>query len=127
MEAAHGGPGPSRAATGAPSSTRKPTRVAIVGTGLAGLVAAFHLTNTPELRHQFEVHLFERGSELGLDAHSFTTDDGQRIDVPMRSVNAGVFLEADRRKEKPSVGLSDSSMFPLLTKSCDCHSTIIVH
>lgn len=66
-------------------------RIAIIGTGLAGLVAAYHLTATAERRQEYDVHLFERSGKLGLDASSFTTEDGQRIDVPMRSINVGYY------------------------------------
>lgn len=64
------------------------TKVGIIGTGLAGLCVAHHLSATQQLQAQFEVHLFEKGDCLGLDGNSFNVGD-IRIDVPMRSVNPG--------------------------------------
>jgi len=62
--------------------------VAIIGTGLAGLHAAHLLSESIDLRQRFDVHLFEKGEKLGLDGSSITVD-GVRIDVPLRSFNAG--------------------------------------
>lgn len=77
---------------GAEGRQRGRLKVAIVGTGMAGLVAAHRLS-----REDVEVHLFERGAQLGLDANSISVPaDGEdggdlRVDVPMRSFNAGEF------------------------------------
>ncbi|UZJ55173.1 hypothetical protein CBS101457_004493 [Exobasidium rhododendri] len=77
-------------ATRGPSPGRGRERVAIIGTGLAGLHAAHLLSETEDLRQRFEVHLFEKGDELGLDGSSITVE-GTRIDVPLRSFNAGYY------------------------------------
>jgi hypothetical protein len=63
-------------------------KVAIIGSGLAGLHAAHLLSETAELRSRFDVHLFEANDQLGLDGSSISIDD-VRIDVPLRSFNAG--------------------------------------
>ncbi|CAD6884592.1 unnamed protein product [Tilletia laevis] len=84
---------------------RRSVRVAIVGSGLTGLSAAYFLTN--ELRSaassseppvDVEVELFERAPRLGMDASSISVTDpcsqkSLRIDVPMRAFNAGYYPE----------------------------------
>lgn len=79
----------------APSAARgggddtKPVRVAVVGTGIAGLTAAYALTHQVDdgdstaPRRTFEVTVFERESTLGMDAHSVDTH-GARTDAPLR-------------------------------------------
>jgi protoporphyrinogen oxidase len=79
-------------------------KVAIIGTGLAGLHAAYLLTETAELRQRFGVHLFEKGDRLGLDGSSVSIE-GARIDVPLRSFNAGELGSFQR----------SASIFPELT------------
>jgi predicted NAD/FAD-binding protein len=75
--------------------TRQPNgrrKVAIIGTGLAGLTAAHLLSQHPE---RFEVHVFEKADRFGLSAASiqFEGTDGRKraIDSPMRLVQAGEF------------------------------------
>ena len=41
------------------------TKVAILGGGIAGLTAAFHLSRTPALRNSFEVTVYQLGWRLG--------------------------------------------------------------
>lgn len=69
-------------------STAAKTKVAIIGSGLAGLHAAHLLSEKAEVRARFEVHLFEASGQIGLDGSSIAVDD-VRIDVPLRSFNAG--------------------------------------
>lgn len=75
------------------------TRVAIIGTGLAGLHSAHLLSETAELRSRFDVHLFEKSDKLGLDGSSITVD-GVRIDVPLRSFNAGECRFRSRQQKR---------------------------
>jgi protoporphyrinogen oxidase len=65
-------------------------RVAIIGTGLTGLHAAYRLCETSALRQRFDVDIFEEGDDVGLDGSSITYE-GNRVDVPMRSFNAGEY------------------------------------
>ncbi|GAA5876574.1 hypothetical protein JCM1840_000813 [Sporobolomyces johnsonii] len=75
----------------------RPPRIAIIGTGLAGLTAA-HLLATlhPQDNHanelELELDLFERSEQLGMDSSSISVKTGKgsfRVDVPMRSINGG--------------------------------------
>ena len=52
-------------------------RVAVVGSGVAGLSAAFLLAR------EHEVHIFEREAAVGMDAHSLDAK-GSRMDIPLR-------------------------------------------
>ncbi len=55
-------------------------RVAVIGSGISGLGAAFHLSNSKK----FDVHLFEAKSRLG--GHSYTIDvqmEGRKITADM--------------------------------------------
>jgi predicted NAD/FAD-binding protein len=65
------------------------TRVAVVGSGIAGLTAAWVLSRD----NRFEVTLIEREPSLGMDAHSFdmshaqpggSAGSPQRLDMPLR-------------------------------------------
>lgn len=60
-----------------------PLRVAVIGSGIAGLSCAWLLSQDPQRR--YAVSLFEQAASLGMDQHSIAlpgTDE--RIDVPMR-------------------------------------------
>lgn len=52
-------------------------RIAVVGSGVAGLSAAFLLSRS------HEVHIFEREDAVGMDAHSLSAH-GARMDIPLR-------------------------------------------
>ncbi len=46
--------------------TNRPRRqVAVLGGGISGLVSAYHLSRTPELREKFEVTVYQQGWRLG--------------------------------------------------------------
>ncbi|KAJ2642615.1 hypothetical protein GGF44_001573 [Coemansia sp. RSA 1694] len=62
----------------APTSPPPPSSVAVVGSGLAGLAAAFFLQQAGHT-----VELFERGASAGMDLASVDVD-GHRVDVPFR-------------------------------------------
>ncbi|GAA5901704.1 hypothetical protein JCM6882_006046 [Rhodosporidiobolus microsporus] len=75
-----------------------PVRVAVIGTGLAGLATAYLLRHANHSHSDgqpvvYDVHLFERNDQLGMDAASVSvkTEEGKevRVDVPMRSINGG--------------------------------------
>lgn len=68
---------------------RKKRRIAVVGTGLAGLAAAHLLAEQGNI----EVHVFEKADRIGMDAASIDVRgcDGKlhRIDSPMRAIQGG--------------------------------------
>ncbi|KAH9060797.1 splicing factor, Prp19-binding domain-containing protein [Lactarius vividus] len=90
-------------------SVRPPRRVkvAIVGSGLAGLTAAYLLSTAfqrADIQYgkdgpvEFEVHIFEKAETLGVDSHSVSlTLPGEagkwRVDVPMRSFRGGYYRQ----------------------------------
>lgn len=92
----------------APSSSslskrsRRPTRIAVLGSGLTGLSAA-HALATSSRSSDIDLHLFERASKVGLDSNSIDVGPSpadsegrhkgmsRRIDVPMRSINEGYY------------------------------------
>ncbi|KAK9472252.1 uncharacterized protein V1510DRAFT_417744 [Dipodascopsis tothii] len=80
------------AADSAPPPGAPPARprVAVVGTGLAGLATAYYLGRD----RRFDIELFDSNPTIGLDAASLTvtTDAGRRrVDVPMRSLAGGYY------------------------------------
>ncbi|EDV25573.1 uncharacterized protein TRIADDRAFT_55813 [Trichoplax adhaerens] len=71
------------------SKTNKPLNVAVIGSGLAGISAAWFLT-----RCGHNVHLYERHKLLGLGAHSVQVGSvGDVVDVPARTFVAGYYPE----------------------------------
>ncbi|KAJ2314382.1 hypothetical protein IWW51_005989, partial [Coemansia sp. RSA 2702] len=67
-----------KAASGAEQGTATPKRIAVVGSGLAGLTTAYLLQKSG-----CEVELFEKADSVGMDAGSLSVD-GVRVDVPFR-------------------------------------------
>ncbi|KAF5020683.1 hypothetical protein F66182_7281 [Fusarium sp. NRRL 66182] len=70
------------------------SRVAIIGTGLAGLTTAYLLRN--DERGRYGVTLFEQADRLSFDSASVTinnkeTNDAERIDLPMRASAGGYY------------------------------------
>ncbi|KAL6694197.1 hypothetical protein J3F84DRAFT_378830 [Trichoderma pleuroticola] len=70
------------------------SRVAIIGTGLAGLTTAYLLHNDKQKR--YEVTLFEQAPKFSLDAASVTVKNDktgtlERIDIPPRSFCRGYY------------------------------------
>ncbi|KAL6903934.1 hypothetical protein GGI43DRAFT_421456 [Trichoderma evansii] len=70
------------------------SRVAIIGTGLAGLTTAYLLQQDKQKR--YDVTLFEQAPKLSLDAASVTlknetTGSLERVDIPPRSFNRGFY------------------------------------
>ncbi|ETS81804.1 hypothetical protein PFICI_06806 [Pestalotiopsis fici W106-1] len=76
-----------------PRPSNSQTPVAVVGTGLAGLVTAYLLHNDPLQR--FHVTLFEKQDQISLSAASVTLEDshGRRdiVDVPVRAFAPGYY------------------------------------
>ncbi|KAK2734957.1 hypothetical protein FQN57_001392 [Myotisia sp. PD_48] len=71
--------------------------VAIIGSGMAGLVMAYLLQQDPDQR--FDVQVFESQEKLSLDSASITltSDDGaHRIDQPMRGFDEGFYPNLKR-------------------------------
>ncbi|KAJ3843510.1 splicing factor, Prp19-binding domain-containing protein [Lentinula raphanica] len=71
-------------------------KVAVIGSGLAGLTAAYLLSGSSSSEVEFEVHVFEKSSTLGMDSSSITLpnpgrEQKWRIDVPMRSFQTGYY------------------------------------
>ena len=83
--------------TASPYEREAPLRVAIVGSGLAGLATAYFLQPRDErTRNMIHIELFERNRVLGMDSESVTVQqDGQprRIDVPMRAFSKGTMID----------------------------------
>ncbi|KAF2204513.1 FAD/NAD(P)-binding domain-containing protein [Delitschia confertaspora ATCC 74209] len=72
----------------------KPTTVAIVGSGMAGLVTAYLLHRDP--RRRYEVTVFESGKSLSLDSASVSLPNASRtstdrVDLPMRAFAGGYY------------------------------------
>lgn len=74
-------------------------KLAVVGTGLAGLTAA-HLLKRPLegalADVEFEVHVFEKASSIGMDSSSISipapgSKEEWRVDAPMRSFQGGYY------------------------------------
>ncbi|KAG8970772.1 hypothetical protein FRC05_011723 [Tulasnella sp. 425] len=84
------------------SSITSPVKVAIIGSGLAGLSAVYYLSKEKQKGLQrgegplFEVHLFEKAAALGMDSSSISVPvkDGKvvRVDVPMRSFQEAYYF-----------------------------------
>ncbi|KAK0473547.1 hypothetical protein EDD18DRAFT_1323755 [Armillaria luteobubalina] len=74
-------------------------KVAVIGSGLAGLTAAYLLTKDPHHEDvSFDVHLFEKTSTLGMDSSSISLSSTRqeqdwRVDVPMRSFQGGYYKQ----------------------------------
>lgn len=64
-------------------------KVAVIGSGMAGLSACRHLLE------KAEVDLYEKAPAIGMDAHSIDVDDGgghsARVDVPLRVIKADYY------------------------------------
>ncbi|KAH6683743.1 hypothetical protein F5X68DRAFT_137138 [Plectosphaerella plurivora] len=78
------------------------TKVAIVGTGLAGLTTAFLLQQDP--RQRYAVTVFEQADTLAFDGASVAvknerTGQVERIDLPMRASAGGYYANLNRMYE----------------------------
>ncbi|KAK9449489.1 uncharacterized protein V1518DRAFT_416141 [Limtongia smithiae] len=70
-------------------------KVAVIGTGLAGLATAYYLTQASDNDINYDVHLFDERPTIGFDSQSVTATDrdgvSRRVDVPMRSFAGGYY------------------------------------
>ncbi|KAJ5934736.1 hypothetical protein N7466_004283 [Penicillium verhagenii] len=101
-------------------SSVKPQSVAIIGTGMAGLITAYILRNDPRAR--FDVEVFEKQKELSLDSASFTvktnTGTEQRVDLPMRAFASGFYDNLKRMYDYLGIEYgSQRFIFPFSTIS----------
>ncbi|KAI3622590.1 nad fad-binding protein [Moniliophthora roreri] len=78
--------------------SRRTVKVAVIGSGLAGLTAAYLLSERNEDGDgvEYEVHLFEKTNALGMDSSSISLpipgeEQEWRINVPMRSFQGGYY------------------------------------
>ncbi|KAM0250832.1 hypothetical protein ACHAP5_002049 [Fusarium lateritium] len=84
------------------------SRVAIVGTGLAGLTTGYLLQG--DERKRYSVTLFEQADSLSFDSASVTinneaTNDAERIDLPMRASAEGYYHHLMRMYEHLQIPL----------------------
>ncbi|KAK7203273.1 hypothetical protein BZA70DRAFT_73735 [Myxozyma melibiosi] len=81
--------------SGGSTPARTVIKVAVIGTGLAGLVSAYRLATSNSGSVEFEVHLFDESPVIGFDASSISVTDSdgveRRVDVPMRSFAGGYY------------------------------------
>ncbi|XP_006454544.1 hypothetical protein AGABI2DRAFT_182515 [Agaricus bisporus var. bisporus H97] len=90
-------------------------KVAVVGSGLAGLTSAWLLTRPLNNRDvEFDVHLFEKADTFGMDAASMSILDSSaqeqwRIDVPMRTFQGGYYPQLLAMYKKVGVKLRPSN------------------
>ncbi|KAF4125359.1 hypothetical protein GMORB2_4199 [Geosmithia morbida] len=78
---------------------KQPVRVAVVGTGLAGLTTAYLLKNDKHRR--YDVTLLDQTESLSFDSASITvknekTGDVERVDLPMRASAGGYYANLMR-------------------------------
>ncbi|WDK09215.1 hypothetical protein CGRA01v4_00493 [Colletotrichum graminicola] len=80
-------------------ASEAPVRVAVVGTGLAGLTAAYLLQNDEQQR--YAVTLLEQAESLSFDSASVAIRDErsghvERVDLPMRALAGGYYANVMR-------------------------------
>ena len=99
-----------------------PIRVAVVGSGLAGLATAYFLTRNTR---GVDVTLYERHAALGMDAESVTVEhegEHQRIDVPMRAFSAAYYPNLVALYKHLRIGFDPQSFsFSFAHKTDDAH------
>ncbi|KXN91919.1 hypothetical protein AN958_11304 [Leucoagaricus sp. SymC.cos] len=89
-------------------------KVAIAGSGLAGLTAAWLLTRPMKNQDvEFEVHIFEKHKSLGMDASSMSLMDEQskeqwRVDVPLRTFQGGYYPQLISMYKKLGVKMREA-------------------
>ncbi|KAI9468926.1 MAG: Per1-like-domain-containing protein [Benjaminiella poitrasii] len=112
------------------SKDKRVVKVAVIGSGLAGLTATYLLENNPD---NFEVHLFEKGDSLGMDAASVSVGPKKefRIDVPMRYYShlfkLYTYLKIPIKKAKFSFGWYRIMMQPQQQQSSLTNTQLASH
>ncbi|KAJ5113487.1 hypothetical protein N7456_002021 [Penicillium angulare] len=107
--------------------------VAIVGTGMAGLITAYILRN--DSRGRFDVEVFEKQNHLSLDSASLTVSNKsgtkQRVDLPMRAFASGFYDNLKRMYDYFGVEYgSQRFVYPFSTiseSSCEKKRNIRTH
>ncbi|KAJ7480105.1 hypothetical protein B0H11DRAFT_1725374 [Mycena galericulata] len=107
-------------------------KVAVVGSGLAGLTAAYLLASAhPDDNVVFDIDLFEKTAALGMDSSSVSignADQEWRIDVPMRSFQGGYYPHLIALYTKLGVSFRErdfSYSFSLSEKARQMRTTMI--
>ncbi|KAF8167858.1 splicing factor, Prp19-binding domain-containing protein [Crassisporium funariophilum] len=114
-------------------------KIAVVGTGLAGLTAAYLLSQPSEGEDvAFEVHVFEKASSIGMDSSSISVSSGLqhdwRVDVPMRSFQGGYYMHLIALYKKLGVvfrqadfSYSFSTLLPSTKLECQRITTTLIY
>lgn len=77
------------AATSENTTAQKQLKVAVIGSGIAGLSTSWLLS-----LHDHEVHIYEKENRLGLGSHAVEVGEcGDVIDVPTRCFSEGFYSE----------------------------------
>ncbi|KHN97308.1 uncharacterized protein MAM_04905 [Metarhizium album ARSEF 1941] len=112
--------------TEAADSSHHRSRVAIIGTGLAGLTTAYLVHH--DQRKRYDVTLFEQADTLSLDAASVTlnnakTGERERVDLPPRSFCRGYYKNLCRMYEHLGIGFQRIRLIWVYTKSSSTWQT----
>ncbi|KAL7935146.1 hypothetical protein V8C35DRAFT_279600 [Trichoderma chlorosporum] len=99
---------------------RQRLRVAIIGTGLAGLTTAYLLQN--DARKRYEVTLFEQADSLSFDAESVsvrnkTNNTIERVDLPMRASAGGYYKNLMRMYDHLGITLHPARFLFVFAKA----------
>ncbi|OJJ42088.1 hypothetical protein ASPZODRAFT_77734 [Penicilliopsis zonata CBS 506.65] len=98
-----------------------PQTVAVVGSGMAGLVAAYLLAHDRQRR--FCVEIFETQNQLSLDSASFSLAS-DRVDIPMRALDDGFHVQLKNMYDHLGVACtSPRFLYPLSTIAADGSKT----
>ncbi|KAL7443267.1 hypothetical protein ACHAXM_008823 [Skeletonema potamos] len=98
--------------------SEQPKSIAIIGGGVAGLAAAYHL-HTHSTPNSVDVHIYESASRLGGHAHTITLDtekmtsrdyvNGNNDDLGGGSAVAGANLEEEKKEEDASTNATQKN------------------
>ncbi|KAL6708963.1 hypothetical protein ACN47E_002090 [Coniothyrium glycines] len=118
--------------------SRQRERVAVVGSGLAGLVTAHLLANDP--RQRYDITIFESGSSPSLDAASISIPNAaesksDRVDLPMRAFAGGYYTNLKalydylgvQYRQQPFLFEFSASRPQSLTRPASANTAYFVH